>query len=84
MRDEDARFADEFGSVFGDLGFDPIDVVTDVDAIDDSLFVGVVLDEVSAEETDRLLGRTYLAGLPRPIPLPSLTPFPPSDIRSFP
>jgi len=44
------------GAVFGDLGFDAVDVVTDVDFVEDGAFVAVVHDEVLVEVGDGLFG----------------------------
>ena len=57
VRHEDSRLTSEHGPVLGDLRFDAIHVVTDVDAIDHGLLVGVVLDQIASEESDGLFGR---------------------------
>ena len=50
-------FAGERGPIPGDLRLDAVDVIADVHAIDHRLFVGVVLDQVPAEEADGLFRR---------------------------
>jgi hypothetical protein len=44
-------------SLFGDLRFDAVNVVTDIDAIGDGAFVRILADEVLIKEADRLLTR---------------------------
>ena len=51
MRNELARLPSEHSPILRHAGFDPIHVVADVDAIDDRLFVAVVLDEVAVERS---------------------------------
>ena len=47
----------ELGPVLGDLRFDAVHVVADIDAIDHGLFVGIVLHQVAVEEADGLRRR---------------------------
>ncbi len=51
VRNEDAWFTSELGTVFRDLCFYAINVVTYVDAIDYRLLRVVVLDQIAAEES---------------------------------
>jgi len=53
-RHEYARLTNQRHAVFAHAGFDAVDLEPDVDAIDDRLFVGIVLHEVAAEEADGL------------------------------
>ena len=74
VRHEYARLADQLRPVLGDFGFDAVNVVADVDAVDHGLFVGVLLHQVAVEEADRLLRsawRSGRSGRRRSIPAPA-------------
>ena len=42
----------ECGTFLGDVGFDEVDIVADIDAVGDGLFVGVFGDDVLVEEAE--------------------------------
>ena len=54
---EDTRLFGELCPIFGNLSFDAVDIVADVHAIGDGLFVSIFLDQIAVKESDGLRGR---------------------------